>query len=227
MLNFKVRAAELPDLARCLEIDASYITGQVWQMEQHLEQTEPAEPAPSRRPPPSKGRAKIVGKTPPRAPAEFRMVLRPSRLPHPLAVPAPLNEQELLAEWKKTDLLLVAETAAESVFTDSGEELLTASEIIGYIGLTVDGPRHLAWVSTQAVQIDFRRQGVGNSLMAEALAWADRNRLRSVMAEVQTKNYPAIQFLQKNRFFFCGYNSVYYPTREIALFFGLRLERRA
>lgn len=224
MLNYKLRAAELPDLAHCLEIDASYITGHVWQMEERFERLE--EPPATRQPAP-KNRTKIVGKTTPTPPEEFRIGLRPSRLPRPLAVPSPWTEQQLLAEWKKTDFLVVAETVPEVTTNEAGEELRTLPEIIGYIGVAVDAPRHLAWISSHAVQIDSRRQGVGGALLAEALRWADRNRLRSVMVEVQTKNYPAIQFLQKHGFFFCGYNSAYYPTREIALFFGLRLERLA
>lgn len=224
MLNFSVRAAELPDLAYCLEIDASYITTHVWQMEERFERIDQDDEPPPR-PSTPKNRGKIVGKSTPTPPEEFRVNLRPSRLPRPLAVPSPWNEQQLLAEWKKTDLLLVAETNPEIITSDTGEELHTQPEIIGYIGLSVDGPRHLGWISSQAVQIDYRRQGVGRTLLTEALHWSDRNRLRSVMTEVQTKNYPGIQFLQKNKFFFCGYNSAYYPTREIALFFGLRLER--
>ncbi len=221
MLNYSLRAAELPDLAYCLEIDASYITSHVWQFEERFERTEAELPE---APPLPKSRSKIVGKNPPVSPEEFRVMLRPSRLPRPLAVPAPLTEPELLAIWKKTDFLLIAETTPQTSLSETGEEIKISSEIIGYIGLTLDSARHIAWVSSQAVQPNYRRQGVGKALLAEALRFADRNRLRSVMVELQTKNYPAIQFLQKNRFFFCGYNSAYHSTREIALFFGLRLE---
>jgi GNAT superfamily N-acetyltransferase len=195
-------------------------------MEEHFERVTPDEPPPRRANPTTpNSRSKILGKPIQPGPEEFRISLRPSRLPHSLAVPAPLNEQQLLNEWKKTDFFLVAETVAEVITTETGEELQIQPEIIGYIGLSVDIPRHLAWISSQAVQLHNRRQGVGQALLTEALHWADRNRLRSLMIELQTKNYPAIQFIQKNSFFFCGYNSAYYPTREIALFFGLRLER--
>ena len=39
------------------------------------------------------------------------------------------------------------------------------------------------------------------------------------MTVVQSKNYPAIQFLQKHGFKFCGYNERYYRSRDIALYF--------
>lgn len=223
MVNYKLRAAELPDLAHCLEIDSSYLTTHVWQMEERFERLDEIDLLPDQ--PLAKGRSKIVGKETPPGPEEFRITFRPSRLPRHLAVPAPLNEQQLLAEWKKTDFLMVAETLPLITTIETGEELRTEPEIIGYIGIAVDLPRHLAWISTFAVQLDFRRQGIGGAMLEEAERWCDRNRLRSIMIELQTKNYPAIQFFQKNSFFFCGYNSAYYPTREIALFFGLRLER--
>jgi ribosomal protein S18 acetylase RimI-like enzyme len=223
MLKYRLRAAELPDLAHCLEIDASYVTTHVWQMEERFERLE-IEDLPSARHPAPKNRAKMVGKAAPPPPQEFHTAFRPSRLPRPVAVPAPWGEQQLLAEWKKTDFLAVAESLPEVTVTDEGEESTRQPEILGYVGLTVDLSRHLAWVSSQAVQLDLRRKGIGSALLKEAKQWADRNRLRSLMCEVQTKNYPGIQFLQKNNFFFCGYNSAYYPTREIALFFGLRLE---
>ncbi len=222
MLNYRLRPAELPDMAQCLEIDASYVTNHVWQLEERFERFEKEVP-PSLASPGS--RSKIVGKSNSTGPDEFHISFRPSRLPRPLAVPSPLSEDQLLAEWKKTDFFLVAETLPEMLVNSSGEEQPTQTEIIGYLGLHLNNDRRLAWITSQAVHLNYRRQGIGGALLAEALSWADRNRLRSVMIELQTKNYPAIQFLQKHNFFFCGYNTAYYINREIALFFGLRLER--
>ncbi len=232
MINYRVRLAELGDLARCVEIDASYITTYVWQVQEGFDEpeTEPVEPV-------GRVRPRIMGKTEGGGPPTFRLELSPSRLPRPLAIPAPLNDQELLAEWKKTDHLLIAETVEAEPDPDSLEKeegevmpLLAPDparqpDILGYLGLRVDGARHIAWITTGAVQLDYRRQGIGGQLLAEAQRWADRYRLRSLMIELATKNYPAISFLQKQGFFLCGYNSAYYPTREIALFFGRRLEK--
>lgn len=248
-LRFRIRAAELSDLARCIELDASYVTTQVWQLQEGFQNPNLAEAtedldldsarsvAPKRPP--------IVGKTETPKPLTYHMELVPSRLPRPMAVPYHFSEQELLAEWKRTDHLLIAETIEEDVspppvdkiapalFAENAENTDLALEpppaitpdLLGYVGLRVDGPRHLAWITTGAVQLDFRRQAIGSRLLHEALDWADRNRLRSVLVELQTKNYPAISFFQQNKFFFCGYNNSYYPTREIALFFARRLER--
>lgn len=236
MLKYRIRLAELNDLGRCTEIDASYITTHVWQLQESFD--EPIELTEEEGM--GRVRPKIAGKMGIIAPPSFRVSLTPSRLPHPLAVTPPLNDQQLLAEWKKTDHLLVAEAIEKE--KPAGDPLLEAEsqasqalpllqspsanpDILGYVGLTVDGPRHVAWITTGAVQLDARRKGVGTALLNEARAWGDRYRLRSLLVELQTKNFPAISFFQKNGFFFCGYNNAYYPTREIALFFGKRLEK--
>lgn len=235
-----MRPAELEDLPRCLDIDAGYVTRHVWQMQESFEEPPELddEDLGMARP-----RNQILGKTTaPNLPI-FQMNLSPSRLPRPLAVAAPLNDQQLLGEWKRTDLLLVAETVELDAAPDDlldvppemtldededGHPLIyrpAPPDILGYIGVSVDSTRHLAWITTHAVQAEYRRQGVGSQLLGEARAWADRHRLRSLLVELQIKNYPAINYFQKNDFFFCGYNNAYYATREIALFFGKRLEK--
>jgi ribosomal protein S18 acetylase RimI-like enzyme len=233
--KYRIRPAELEDLARCLEIDASYLTSYVWQMQENFEESVELDSEETA----NRARPKVLGKTSKTGLPGFRMEMKSSRLPHPLAVPAPMNDQQLLAEWKRTDHLLVAE-----ITTQAGDETTTPEEaeamqalpllatdpkvqtdIVGYIGLAVDGPRHVAWITTGAVQLNYRRQGIGTGLLNEARSWTDRYRLRSLLVELQTKNYPAINFFQKNNFFFCGYNNAYYATREIALFFGKRLEK--
>jgi ribosomal protein S18 acetylase RimI-like enzyme len=236
--NFRIRPAELADLPRCLDIDAGYVTRHVWQMQETFE--EPVEPEDEEL---GLGRSRnqILGKSLTINLPIFQMSLSPSRLPRPLAVSAPLNDQQLLGEWKKTDLLLVAETVdlephqailmdeiPEPSIDEEGQPVLyrpAPPDILGYIGISVDRTRHLAWITTHAVQLDFRRQGVGSALLTEARDWADRHRMRSLLVELEIKNYPAINYFQKNDFFFCGYNNAFYATREIALFFGKRLEK--
>ena len=238
MLKFRIRPAELEDLPRCLDIDAGYVTRHVWQMQESFEEPPELdeEELAMARP-----RNKILGKSTSVNLPIFQMNLSPSRLPRPLAVAAPLNDQQLLGEWKKTDLLLVAETVElephQAILMDEtpdlpideeGQALLyrpAPPDILGYIGISVDSTRHLAWITTHAVELDYRRQGVGSQLLSEARIWADRQRLRSLLVELQIKNYPAINYFQKNDFFFCGYNNALYATREIALFFGKRLEK--
>ncbi len=240
MQNFRVRPAELADLPRCLDIDAGYVTRHVWQMQETFE--EPLEHGDEELGMGlGRSRNQILGKSVTVNLPVFQMSLSPSRLPRPLAVSGPLNDQQLLGEWKKTDLLLVAESVdlephqavlmgdvPEPSLDEEGQPVMyrpAPPDILGYIGVSVDRTRHLAWITTHAVQLDFRRQGVGSELLSEARNWADRHRMRSLLVELEIKNYPAINYFQKNDFFFCGYNNAFYATREIALFFGKRLEK--
>ena len=41
--------------------------------------------------------------------------------------------------------------------------------------------------------------------------------------EMQTKNFPAMQFARAQGFVFCGFNDHYYTNQDIALFFGKNL----
>jgi ribosomal protein S18 acetylase RimI-like enzyme len=50
--------------------------------------------------------------------------------------------------------------------------------------------------------------------------WARERNLSRLMLDLQTKNYPAISFVQKHGFQFCGYNERYYSNGDIALFFS-------
>ena len=43
--------------------------------------------------------------------------------------------------------------------------------------------------------------------------------MTTMMAVVQSKNFPAISFLQKHGFKFSGYNERYYRNQDIALYF--------
>lgn len=232
-LNYHIRLAQLDDLPRCLEIDAGYITHYVWQMEERFQNPDGYAQS-------SSGelavRSKILGKVPSPTPDEYHISFRPSRLPRPLSVPPRLNDQTLLSTWRDTDYLLVAETIpgeADLGLSDFPDQPLASEpvapifpepELIGYIGLHLDRERHLGWLTSYAVQPVYRRKGVGLSLYQEARKWADRHRLRAMMVELETKNYPALQFFQQNNFFLCGYNSAYYLNRDIALFFACRLE---
>jgi ribosomal protein S18 acetylase RimI-like enzyme len=223
MLKYRVRPAQLDDLARCLEIDASYVTTHVWQMEEHIEQESLlleetlAATAPIR--------PKIAGKKPAPEPFSFRVNFRPSRLPRPVAQLAPLSENQLLQVWKTTDHLAVLEAVHETFSADGGAETPTTC-LLGYLGLTIDRLRHFGWISSGAIDLERRRKGLGLVLLKEAKRWAEQACLHSLMIEIQPKNYPAISFLQKNNFYFCGYNNSCYPDREIGMYFALKLPNR-
>ena len=95
--------------------------------------------------------------------------------------------------------------------------------MIGYVDVTVQNWNRTAWVNNLVVAKPYRRQGVGSALLRTARRWAQEYDLLKMVAETQTKNYPAITFYQKNAYRFCGYNDRYYLNQDIALFFVLNL----
>ncbi len=174
-----VRAAELGDLNACYEMDKSYVTDHVWQMQ-------------------SRSDARSVD-------ARFDVV----RLPRPMEVDYPRHPDELLDNWRQEQCFLV--------------EVDEAEQVLGFVDVAAQAWHGTAWVRNLAVNKDHRRQGVATSLFRAARTWARDNGLTRVMAEAQTKNYPAIRFFQKHGLAYCGYNDRYYTNGDITVFFLLRL----
>jgi len=78
-----VRPAELTDLNACLAIDHSYVTDQVWQMEER------------------EGNGKVT------------VIFRSIRLPRPVRVKYPKGCDNLLESWRRGECFLVAEEDVE------------------------------------------------------------------------------------------------------------------
>lgn len=126
------------------------------------------------------------------------------RLPRAMRVQYPAWSEALLAHQQRGDLILVA---AE------------ATEVRGYINQETQPDQGLAWLHHLVVAPDWRRQGIGTALLQRGLQHARQLGLSHMMAVVQSKNYPAIQFLGRQGFRFCGYNERYYRNRDIGLYF--------
>ena len=128
-----------------------------------------------------------------------------ARLPRPMPVQYPGWSEALLAHQQRGDLILVA---------------AAATQVHGYIDQETQPDQGLAWIHHLVVGPEHRRQAIGTSLLTRGLQHARQQGLGLVMTAVQSKNYPAIQFLQKHNFKFCGYNERYYRSRDIALYFA-------
>lgn len=133
---------------------------------------------------------------------------RPARLPRSMKVIYPRGGEALLQSWREHACFLVA-------MWDNG--------VVGYINMRVEDAQETAWVADMAVEPSHRMSGVGTLLLRGARQWAMDQNLRRFIVETQTKNYPSIQFLQKRGLIFCGYNDLYYPNQDIAVFFGQSL----
>ena len=133
--------------------------------------------------------------------ANFREV----RLPRSVDVKYPRNPFALADEWTKRDAVFVA---------------LSNNEPIGYATLAEKHVSSIAWVVDLVVAPQFRRQGAASTLLNTGQTWAVERGARRLVMEMQSKNQACIRLAQKMGFEFCGYNDQYYPTQDVALFFG-------
>jgi len=131
------------------------------------------------------------------------------RLPRSVTVSYPRNPSSLMDEWTKRDVALVA---------------LKGETIIGYACAVEEHVSAIAWITDLVVATEARRQGVASALLTGIQAWALERSVRRIVLETQSKNHPCIRLAQKFGYEFCGYNDQYYPTQDVALFFGRALK---
>ncbi|HSR31146.1 MAG TPA: GNAT family N-acetyltransferase [Anaerolineae bacterium] len=135
--------------------------------------------------------------------AQVSAVFREVRLPRPVRLMYPNDPSALADEWKQRAMISTA---------------VSGTAAVGYIGLT--RPRAgVSWITDLAVSPQWRRKGVGGSLLEAAHIWCVGQATRKIFFETQSKNYPAIKLAQKHAYEFCGYNDRYYSSQDITLFF--------
>ncbi len=138
------------------------------------------------------------------------VTFRAMRLPRAVHVAYPRDREALLADWHRRDCFLVATREDEA-------------QIVGYLTMAAHDWHKTGWVADLVVAPAHRRQGIATRLLRAGQEWARKAGLGRLMIETQTKNYPAIRLLERQRFAFCGYNDRYYANQDIALFFALSL----
>ncbi|MBI2865114.1 MAG: GNAT family N-acetyltransferase [Chloroflexi bacterium] len=134
---------------------------------------------------------------------EVSTTFRAIRLPRAIMVETK-RDNDWLAHWQNSDLLLAVEE--DRVFS-------------GYLRLEIDRRRNWGKLIHLAVIRKKRRRGYGTALIEEAKRWSKARRVRGLVAETETRNYPAISFFQKSGFSFCGFNESGFPHREIDVYF--------
>ncbi len=128
------------------------------------------------------------------------------RLPRPMQVAYPRPHDELTEHWQQQGYFLVVRNSA--------------GDLVGFLDAQVQLSQKRLWIFNLVIHRPERQHGMGTSLLKVAQRWAMQQGLRQIMLEMQTKNQPAISFAQKHGFQFCGYNELYYPSGDIALFFS-------
>jgi ribosomal-protein-alanine N-acetyltransferase len=140
---------------------------------------------------------------------QISSIFREVRLPRSVAVAYPRDPMSLSELWTRRDAVLVA--------VDEGVP-------VGYLALVEERASASARVTDLVVTPERRRQGIGSSLLTAAQAWAVERNIQRLVLEMQSKNQPCIRLAQKFGYEFCGYNDQYYPTQDVALFFGRALK---
>lgn len=135
----------------------------------------------------------------------LQIAFRTVRLPRSMKVLYPRSGEALVRSWELHAAFLVA---------------LWDEVVVGYANVREESAQQTAWVADLAVDRSYRLRGIGTALINAVRRWAIDRNLRRLIVETQTKNYPAIRFLQKRGLVFCGYNDLYYPNQDIAVFFG-------
>jgi len=142
-----------------------------------------------------------------REPGQVAANFREVRLPRSIQVKYPRNTSALADEWTRRDAVLVA---------------LHEGTPVGYLCASLGTASAVAWVTDLAVAPERRRKGAASALLTATQAWALREArgVRRLILEMQSKNQAYIRLAQKFGYDFCGYNDQYYPTQDVALFFG-------
>lgn len=134
----------------------------------------------------------------------FRLV----RLPRVMEVAYPRDSDHLMPSWQRRDCFLVA--AVDDV-------------VLGYVNMRIDAAGTTGMIHDLVVNKPFRRRRIGRALLEQATRWATLRGLHRLTLEMQTKNYPAIQFARARGFAFCGFNDRYFTNQDIAIFFSKSL----
>jgi len=142
-------------------------------------------------------------------PNQVAVNFREVRLPRSVSLIYPRDTSVLADEWTKRDVVLVA---------------LQGEVPVGYVGAVEEHVSAVTWVTDLVVALSMRRKGVGSDLLTAVQAWALERGARRIVLETQSKNHPCIRMAQKFGYEFCGYNDQYYPTQDVALFFGRALK---
>lgn len=138
---------------------------------------------------------------------QVEVTLREVRLPRTIRLDHPRPADELADTWHLRPML----------------SAMKGMEAVAYIRYSDAIVPHAVWITDVVVGKPMRGSGLARKLISAAEAWGLQRGLQRAIIEVQSKNAPAIRMVQKLGFEFCGYNDQYYPTRDVALFFGRSL----
>ncbi|HQE92530.1 MAG TPA: GNAT family N-acetyltransferase [Anaerolineae bacterium] len=136
--------------------------------------------------------------------ARFREV----HLPRKQRITPLISPEARVQGWARSDAFWVA---------------VDQRKVLGYLTLALAAERGEACITDLAVGEMYRRCGVASELLNHTMEWCLRKDVEHLILECALKAQPAIGFAMKHRFVFCGFQDVYWPEQEVALFFCKRV----
>ena len=134
-----------------------------------------------------------------------RTTFRRTRLPRRVFVPYPRKREEIFQDITQSEAFLVA---------------VLDNRPVGYIKVLAEKESMNARVTDLVVSAPMRRQGIASGLIYAAMDLISHRQYFALLLEIQSKNDPAIGMAWKLGFKFCGYRDLYFPNKELALFFS-------
>jgi GNAT superfamily N-acetyltransferase len=144
------------------------------------------------------------------ATGQWTIAFKTERLPRTLETSYPANADRVHLAAVSRHCFLVAVNREDQ-------------QVIGYLTMRRDPVHGVALVQDLVVSRPFRRGGIATRLLGAARQWGREHEMLCLTVEVQTKNYPAIQFCQNAGLGFCGFNDRYFENQDIAVFFSQAL----
>ncbi len=143
-------------------------------------------------------------------PGQTQITFNKERLPRVLALEYPSDETLMRQMLPHEQCFLVAANREDNA-------------VLGYLLMSSDLIYRRAHIHDVVVSQSHRRQKIGLKLMSIARQWAREKAHVHLSVQVQTRNYPGIQFCLKSGLVLCGFNDHYFPNQDIAVFFGQSL----
>ncbi len=141
---------------------------------------------------------------------EIQVSCRKQRLPRRLQSRHATDPQQLALTLRRRHCFVVVQDKE-------------SNHIHGFVSMRVDGASQIAYLQDIVIDSPYRRRSLGSRLVHVARVWASEYRLRQILFEIPTTNYPGILFAKALGFSFCGFNDHHFANREIALFFSLSI----
>lgn len=142
------------------------------------------------------------------APNEVSIQFRQVRLPRQIIVDPPRSVEERRTANLKADITLT---------------VVHEDETVAYAVLEKSTHKPIVRIVDFVVQQKMRRQGIGSALLLAAQDWSLSEGCQRIIAEIQSKNHPAIQLVKKVGYDYCGFHEFYYANHDIVLFFSTYL----